>query len=316
MTQKLTQAQKDRFKRLTAELNACCLAGDFESAKLYAQDIRGLATSTGEKSRWLLALNILSETAIQVGNNAFAIQHLNSVVHTSNKSTRLRVEAYSLLAIAYLRIGDIEQAKRSIDDTIASIKNIKSQNSREIFYQKFVERMEEESILAGARLNSAPLLDINEVQSEAIKIIHESESQLLARIGNELPDKSINLFTSLRDSTLLQIPHQERLSLPPPSVAMPSSGIGRKAVSALKHVCWTALCDRTDELYKAWSDGLSAVYDKKLITGAVVTALIDAKIGSGLFAISVVAYVLKFSCRTFCEAFAPYTVMKRNRKHP
>lgn len=118
----------------------------------------------------------------------------------------------------------------------------------------------------------------------------------------------------MRDSTLLQIPHQERLSLPPPNVAMPSSSIGKKSVSALKHVCWTALCDRNDELYKAWSDGLSVVYDKKLITGAVVTALIDAKIGSVLFAVSVVAYVLQFTCRTFCEAFTPDTIMKRNRK--
>lgn len=314
MAQKLTQAQKDRFKRLIGQLKVCCLSDDFESAKVCAQDIRSLANATGERHRWLLALNILSETAIRVGNNDFAIQHLNSVVHTSNKSTRLRLEAYTLLAIAYLRTGDIDNAKKSIDNTISSIKNIRAQNSREVFYKKLVERIEEESILAGARLDSTPILDVDEVQSKAVELLQESEAQLLARIGNELPDKSINLFTMLRDSTLLQIPHQERLCLPPPSVAVPSSSIGKKAMSALKHVCWTALCDRDDELYKAWSDGLSAVYDKKLIAGAVVTALIDAKIGSGLFAVSVVAYVFKFSCRTFCEAFAPDTIMKRTRR--
>lgn len=174
--------------------------------------------------------------------------------------------------------------------------------------------MEEESIIAGAILDSAPLLDVDNVQNEAIKILHESETQILARIGNALPDNSINLFNSLRDSTLLQIPHQERLCLPPPNETVPSSSIGKKAVSALKHVCWTALCDKDDELYKAWSDGLSVVYNKKMITGAIVTALIDAKIGSRLFAASVVAYVFKFTCRTFCETFAPNTIMKRSRK--
>lgn len=122
MTQTLTQAQKDRFKRLIEQLKTCCLADDFESAKICAQDIRSLAIATGEKARWLLALNILSETAIRVGNNAFAIQHLNSVIHTSNKSTRLRVEAYSLLAIAYLRSGDIESARKRINGTVNSIK--------------------------------------------------------------------------------------------------------------------------------------------------------------------------------------------------
>lgn len=314
MSKKLTQAQKDRFKRLTDQLKECCLTDDFDSAKICAQDIKSFAASTGENYRWLLALNILSETAIRIGNNAFAIQHLNSVVHTSNKSTRIRVEAYSLLVIAHLRSGDIECAKKNISEVVNCIKNISSQNSREIFYKKLVARIEEEAILAGARLDCPPALDVNDVQSQAILLLGESESQLLARIGNALPGKSIDLFTTLRSSTLLEIPHQERKCLPPPNETIPSASIGRKAVSALKHVCWTALCDKNDELYKAWSDGLSAVYDKKLIAGAVVTALVDAKIGSGLFAASLVAYIFKFSCRTFCEAFAPETIMKRSRK--
>ena len=314
MTQKLTQAQKDRFKRLTTQLRECHQSGDFESAKFFANDIRNLALSTGDKARWLYALNILSETAIMVGKITFAIQLLNNGIQTSNSSTRLRVEAYCLLSIAYLRNGEIDLARKSAVKGIDAIKNITSKFSRQNFYENFIERIEEEAILAGAKLESTPHFDVDQVQSDAIKIIHESESQLLSRIGSALPDKSINLFNSFRDTTLLQIPHQERLSLEPPPGEIPALTIGKRAMAALKHVCWSALCDKNDDLYKAWSESLALVYDKKLIASAIVAAFSGANIGSSILAASTVAYIFKLTCRTFCEAFAPKSIMKREYK--
>ncbi|MDD3683526.1 MAG: hypothetical protein PHW09_06600 [Desulfovibrio desulfuricans] len=317
MTQKLTQAQKDRFNRLTAQLRECHQAGDFESAKLFAYDIRSLAQSTGDKARWLYALNILSETALMAGKVNYAIQLLNNSVQTSNGTTRLRVEAYCLLAIAYLRSGEIESARNSAVNGINTIKNITSKFSRQNFYKNFIERIEEEAILAGARLENTPHFDVDIVQADAIKILSESESQLLTRIGSALPDRSVNLFHTFRDTTLLQIPHQERLCLQPPPGEIPTLSIGKRAMAALKHICWATLCDKNDELYKAWSEGLALVYDKKLIAGAIVAAFSGANIGSSVLAASTAAYIFKFTCRTFCEAFAPKSIMKREyKKYP
>lgn len=316
MKQLLTVAQKERFKRLETGLREACAARDLDSAKSFAAEIQSLARATQQDARWLSNLNLLCEAAIECEEYNFAILRLESVVVSSNKTTRIRIEAYALLAVAHIRINSIDEAKKHIRLAINNIRNIKSEQSRTSFYENLVLRLEEEAILSGARLSEKPKLDIDEVQSEAVKILvsNEGEAQILARMGNSLPDHSIELFNDIRNSTLLQIPHQERLCLPPPNVAVPHSAIGKKAYSALKRVLWITLCDRDDELYQAWSNCTAILYDKKMLTGAVVAALMDAKVGSIVFVSATVAYLIKIGCRTFCEAFAPESIMKKLNK--
>ena len=167
----LTEAQKNRFKRLENALSEACNSGDLESAKSYAADIRSFAKSTNQNSRWLLNLTKLCEAAINYRDYNFAIQHLQSVLVNSNRQTRLRIEAHALLAIAYIRTKNISDSKVQITKAIENIKNIKSENSRKVFYEKLVTRMEEEAILYGSILNKTPTFNINEVQDKAVELV-------------------------------------------------------------------------------------------------------------------------------------------------
>ncbi|MCC8193212.1 MAG: hypothetical protein LIP28_01000 [Deltaproteobacteria bacterium] len=316
MKQTLTVAQKERFKRLTLGLHQACTDRDLASAKAFAYDIRELAKATNQNARWLSSLNVLSETAIECGDIPFAIRHLEHVVKSSSETTRIRIEAYSLLAVAYIRSAEYAKSKDNIRLAIKNIRNIQSEKNRKEFYEAIVLRLEEEAILAGAKAEGLnETFDIDTIQKEAVSILvsNEGEAQILARIGNSLPDASIDLFNDFRNSTLLQIPRQEILQLPPPNVAVPESSIGRKALSAFKRVLWITLCDQNDELYKAWSGGLALLYDKKLLPIAVAGAFANFQLGSKALVVYVTAYLFKIGCRTFCEAFAPETIMKRKK---
>ena len=315
MAKILTDTQKERFKRLETALTEACAIGELDSAKAFAKDIRALAKSTDQNSRWLLNLNKLCEASINYGDYNFAIQHLHSVIATSNQQTRLRIEAHALLAVAYIRTKNLDYSKEHISKAIENIKNIRSRNRRKFFYEKLVMRMEEEAILFGSVLNDHPVLDIDEIQNKAIELVKtKAETELLAIIGTNLPSLSIQFFNEVRNSTLLQIPHVERLQLPPPNATISFAAIGKKAVGALKLVCWRALCDENDDLYKGWVQNVDIFYSKKVLSAAVGSILIEYKIGSTLFAAALVAYLFRIGCKVFCKTFAPVGIMVRHKK--
>ena len=83
----------------------------------------------------------------------------------------------------------------------------------------------------------------------------------------------------------------------------------KKAGSALKNVIWRAVCDPNDEVYKAWSEGLSAVYDKKWIAGAILAAFQEANIGTFMIISTMVALAFKLGVGLFCAKFAPKSIM-------
>lgn len=236
------------------------------------------------------------------------------MIAISNENTRLRIEAHALLAVVYIRNREFQNAKIHIQKTIQNISNIKSKNRRKIFYEKIILRFEEESILSGAKLDFQPHFDIDEIQKKAIELVRtENEESLLSLIGNSLPESSLNYLNDIRTTTLLQIPYDERLALPPPEKPLPSSIVGKRACSALKLVLWRTLCDKNDELYKGWSGNVAIFYKKPTLALAVSASFAEAKIGSTLLVAGIVAFLFRIGCNAFCEGFAPNEIMKRNK---
>lgn len=306
----LTKDQKEKLALLEPQLRSCVKHADLDKAKKITAQIQNLLRPTGHETRLLQAKNWLYETAMEAGNLTFAKMGFEGTIKKSSASTRLHLEATSLLAICYLREHNTEKTRELIIKAVQNINNIKSDDRRKQFHQRLLERLEEESILIGLVDRTSPSLDIEKVDKETIALVmSKTESQILLELGNAIPKKVINLLTEVRDAYQHQLPGPDRKFLPPPITEDTKEELGKRASSALKHVAWKALCNSNSDIYKAWTQGLSVVYDKKYITGAIVASFNSVSISVTMIAASAAALAIKFGAEVFCEMFAPKSMM-------
>jgi hypothetical protein len=222
----------------------------------------------------------------------------------------LNLEATSLLAICHLREGNLERARALIVKAVDNINNIKSDERREQFHKRLIERLEEESILVGLVDVSASPLELQEVDEQAVKLVMtKSENQIYLEMGRAVPQKSVDLLSKIRDTYTLRLPAPDRKMLPPPITEDNKEALGMRASSALKRVAWRAICSPDSDIYRAWSQGLSVVYDKKYIAGAIVASFNSVSISVVMIAASAAALAIKFGAEVFCETFVPNLMM-------
>jgi|GEM_PF-485406 len=306
----LTEEQIKSLSILEPQLKSCVKTADFNRAKVITAKIQELLRPTGHETRLLQAKNWLYETAMEARNISYARMGFEGTIQKCSPSTRLYLEAVSLLSICYLRENNLPKARESILKSVASIGNIKSDQRREQFHKRFLERLEEESILSGLKNLSDQPLDLEEVNREAIRLITtKSEDQILVEMGQALPSKTFDLLVEIRATYQLRLPAPDIKYLPPPLSKETKAELGKRADSALKRVAWRALCTPTSDLYKAWSEGLSVVYDKKYIAAAILTAFESFSITAVMIAASAIALAIKFGAEVFCESYAPNSLM-------
>ena len=191
-----------------------------------------------------------------------------------------------------------------------NINNIKSPTRREQFHKRLIERLEEESILVGLVDQSGQPLELNEVNDQAVKLVMtKSENQIYLEMGRAIPQKSVDILADIRDTYTYRLPAPDRKMLPPPIAGDNKEALGKRASSALKRVAWRAICSPDSEIYKAWSQGLSIVYDKKYIAGAIVASFNSVNISVVMIAASAAALAIKFGAEVFCETFSPKSMM-------
>lgn len=315
--QNLSTEQKRALAVLEPQLRLCIKSADLEKAKKITAKIQEILRPTGHGTRLLQAKNWLYETAMEANNFYFATTGFIGTRQKSNTGTRLHLEATALLGICYLRTGDITNARLLITEASLSINSIKSEARRTQFHKRFLQRLEEESILFGLTNSDSAPLKIDDVDKQAIHLIQtKSEEDILIEMGKAIPPETILLLEEIRKTYQLRLTASERKLLPAPLTEKSKEELGKRARSALKRVAWRALCNPDSELYKAWSQSLSVIYDKKFITTAIVTAFGSYSITATMIAASAVALALKFGAEVFCETFAPESLMiDRNDKN-
>ncbi|MBA4682557.1 MAG: hypothetical protein H2075_07245 [Pseudomonas sp.] len=306
----LTKAQKEELAVLEPQLRACVKTADLEKAKRITAKIQNLLRPTGHETRILQAKNWLYETAMEANSLTYAKMGFEGTIQKSSKSTRLYLEAVSLLAICYLREANFDKARELIVKAVESINNIKSEGRRKQFHGRLIQRLEEESILVGLKDDSGDPLSLEEVDQQAVKLVMtKSENQIYLEMGRAVPQFSIDLLSSVRSTYTLRLPGPDIKLLPPPIAEANKEELGKRASSALKRVAWRAVCSPDSDIYKAWSQGLSVVYDKKYIAGAIVASFNSVSISAVMIAASAAALAIKFGAEVFCETFAPSSMM-------
>jgi hypothetical protein len=306
----LTESQKKILANLEPQLKLCVKSANLDKAKNITAQIQVLLRETGHETRLLQAKNCLIETALESGNINYAKLGFQGTIKKSSPKTRLHLEATALLAICNLRENNTEIARKLIIKAVESINNIQSVERRKQFHQRLIQRLEEESILVGLIDESLPPIDANEVDKETVRLImNKTQDQILIEMGNAIPQKSIDLLEQVQQAYTLRLPAPDRKLLPPPLTKDRKDELGKRANSALKRVAWRALCSPDSEIYKAWSQGLSVVYDKKYIAGAIAASFNSFNISALMLAASAAALAIKFGAEVFCETFTPESLM-------
>ncbi|MCP1466578.1 hypothetical protein [Pseudomonas sp. S3E17] len=313
----LTKYQTNKLAVLEPRLKLCVRSANLDLAKQITAEIQLLLRPTGHEVRLLQSKNWLFETAMEANSILFAKLGFEGVMKKSSEGTRLNLEATSLLAICYLREKNLIKARELIIKAIRNIGNIKSDERRKQFHKRLIERLEEESILVGLQTEGEAPLDISKVNQEAINLImSKNEDQILIEMGKAVPKDSIDILKEVRDTYQLNLPKPDVKFLPPPLTEETKLELGKRASSALKRVAWRAICNPESEVYKAWSQGLSVVYDKKYIAGAIVTSFSSFSISATMIAASAVALAIKFGVEVFCETFVPSGLMIDKKEKP
>lgn len=228
----------------------------------------------------------------------------------AGSTTKLHLEASGLLAVTLLRQKKSRESKDIIRDVIRNINNIASPRTRHQFQKRFIERIEEECVLAELIGAGEGALDVQEVDAKAILLVQRnSDDEILKLIGNSLPVASINLLSDVRDYSLKQLPVPDRLLLPAPEKAVEPKSMGRVTFAVLRRIAWKTFCKPSSPIYKLWSKRVPKVFNEGYFSSAIVTALGDLRIGIPLIASGVAALVMKHSAEEFCEISKPKGLM-------
>ncbi|HDL6935609.1 TPA: hypothetical protein PXM13_000019 [Yersinia enterocolitica] len=306
----LTDDQKKALSVIEPQLRCCVKTAEFDKAKKLTSQLQILLRPTGHETRLLQAKNWLYETALEAGHIDYAKSGFQGTMKKSSERTRLHLEATALLAICFLRENNIARASKLIMSAVDNISNISSETRRKQFHRRLLKRLEEESILAGLINKSSEPLVLDIVDKETIRLVMtQSENQIFIGMGNAIPQQSIDLLRQVQEAYILRLPRPDMKLLPPPLIEERKEELGKRANSALKRVAWKALCSPESEIYKAWSGGLSVVYDKKYIASAIVASFNSFSISVVMLAASAAALAIKFGAEIFCETFSPNSLM-------
>ena len=313
---KLTEKQLELLRPLEAKLKAAVRSASPEKAVEIAGQIQALFPNDRKHHRLLRAKLWAFEACLDANRITYAQSGFIGVRKLSGSTTRLYLEASSLLAVCHLRNKKTSEVKKLVKEVIGSINNISSDRTRHQFQKRFIERIEEECILTELIGTGESNLNVDEIEAKAILLIQRnSDTEILKLIGNSIPTASINLLSDMRAYSIKQLPPPDRKLLPSPEKAEQPQKIGKITFSLLKRIAWKTFCDPDSAIYKLWSKRIPKVFNEGYFSAAIVATLSDFKIGIPLLASGISALVMKYSAEEFCELSKPKGLMiDRNEK--
>lgn len=315
-TPPLTEYQKKRLSALEPALRLAAEKRDLQSAKQITAEIQLLLRPTGHETRLMYAKNFLFETAMESGSIEYAIQGFTGVRQRINKSTRLYLEATTLLAICHLRKRDIKSATPFMLEALAYEKNIQNLARRSEFKAELIKRFDEEALLSALASAESLSFDLERIQADAGEVIRtKHEEEILELLGSTVPEGALDFVRKVHSESIRALTYEEKLRLPSPATFEQKRKIGKGVLSAFQNVIHKSLCDRESDIYKMWfTNGMQAVLDKKYLTGAVVASLSGLAIGVYAIAVYLTALLIKVGIEVFCETFKPAGIMSMRTK--
>jgi hypothetical protein len=306
----LTDIQKAQLRPLEDELQRCVRDGQTEKAVEIAGQIQNIFGSDRRHHRLLRDKLWAYESALDANSLDYAESGFTGVRSYSRKGTRLFLEATILLSICALRRKKLTEAKKLIRQVVQNLNDIKSDRKRRQFQRRFIERVEEESILSELIGRTDGPLDAKEIEEKAIMLIkHSDQDQILALIGQSLPPASLLTLTDVRNYSILMLPPSDRKFLPAPETALESKKVGKRTFDLIHRIAWKTFCSSESPVFEVWSKKAPEFFNKGYFASATAAALGQWRIGVPMIAAGVAAIVMKYTAEQFCEVTKPKGLM-------
>lgn len=307
---KLTTDQLATLRQLEPELRKAVAMAEPETAIEIAAKIQNIFPSDRTHHRLLRAKLWAFEACLDANRLTYAERGLIGIRKLAEPSTRLSLEASSLLAVCLLRQKKTTDSKKIIREVIININNISSDRTRHQFQKRFVERIEEECILAELIGTGDGVMDASEINAKAVLLLQRnSDDEILRLIGNTIPVAGVQLLSDVRTFSIQQLPSPDRKLLLSSEKSQEPKNIGRTTFAVLRRIAWKTFCKPSSPIYKLWSNRIPKVFNEGYFSAAVVSSFGDFRIGLPLLASGLAALVMKYSAEEFCELAKPKGLM-------
>lgn len=197
---KLPETLLNSLRPLEEELRKAVANAEPEAAIEVAKRIQALFGTNRTHHRLLKDKLWAYEACIDANRLAYAEAGLIGISKLAGPTTRVALEANGLLVVALLRQKKIGESKSLIREVIGNINNISSDRTRHQFQKRFIERVEEECILAELIGAGEKELDLAEIEKKALLLLERNtDDEILKLIGNSVPAPGILLLKDVRD---------------------------------------------------------------------------------------------------------------------
>lgn len=313
---KLNDIQKNRLLVLKPQFETSIREKDYNNSKLIFRDIQELLLQNNNKTLLAKYKNWLYELALDIEDYSFAERGLIGLRKDLNINTRLYLEATALLAICYLRLQKVENAKPLIKEVLNNSSVIKTERTRKIFNKEIIQRFDEEVALFSLKVSKIIKFDIDEIENEVgILVSTKTESELFGMLGNNVPNNTKKLLFEVDNFAKNQLPYTERKLLQTSEDLIKDEEAGKTVFKSFKRTIYNSICDQKSQVYKMWNEKIvGAVFDIKYLLGAITLTLTNSYIGIKALIVTASALIVRFGLDIYCEHNKPKGLMEtRNR---
>ena len=316
---KLSDEQKKRLHQLEEELTSAIISHNAVKATNIVNAAHNLLKPLGQNYRLAIIKCQYCEFLVNERREQDAIRPLDGIRRTLSKNTRGYLEATSLLAICYLRIGQIDTAKQLMKEVLSNDSIIKSDFQRREFQRTVIQRFDEETVIANLQEDwGAEKIDAQKLLDDSGKLLYESggnEDDLYELIGEQTPYKVKQMLYEIEVYSQKQLPHKDTLMLPSPDRFQKNRETGKVVGLAIKKSLHKCLCDPESETHKIFVEfGLKGILNKWSLPSAIIACFCDLKIGVISLAIPITALIMKLGLDTFCELYPVDSIMEQRKK--
>lgn len=306
----LTTEQNKSVKFLEQQFDKAIAERDVDVAEKAASYLQDVLRNAGQETRLMKYKIELFELYMNLKFYATAIGGFNGIIGKTNKNTRIRIEATALLAICYIRKGEIENAEPLIKEVLDNAKVIKSSEKRFRFRKEIIERFTEEGIFIAIQKasKSDQELSVEKFKEEVQLVTNLPEDVLYETLGSSISQEDITILAKVETFSRLQLPTGERLKLPSPVSIDDKKEVGKKVFSSLKRTLYNAFCDPKSEFYKTWSKGLTRISSGASFLDAVYSLIKGIGINVTILVSPFVALVIRFGIEWYCTHKKPTTI--------
>lgn len=308
-TQKsLNEIQKKRASKLSKKLKDAVRVQNYEIAAAAYRDLSSLLAPLGQNTRIYKARNLLFRVSIDTDRLDGVEQGLEILTERLKPNTKGWLTAHSLLAILFLRTGDLHRAKSHIEITLGNESVIKTEKRRRLFHSQFIERLEEEAIIYTLKQQEHTEIDVENLSSAVAQLFERNltEAEITIQIADIAPSATSQLLIQVDQFVRKQLPYRNViLSLPDPATTQGREFVGKKIFKALKRRTYVGICDPNSQVNKVWTEhGIGGLFTGSVVGTALAASFARADIACGTIAVPFLALLAKIGVEAACESIS------------